>query len=239
MKGTLSQQDRLIVALDFAALAPAVRMARQLRGLVRTVKVGSALFTACGPAAMTRLRAMGYDVMLDVKFHDIPSTVELSCRAATRHRVSMLTVHASGGPAMLDAAVRGARDEARRLRITPPYILAVTVLTSVGDGGSAALRATVMDLARIAHRAGCDGVVASAQEAAALRRRFGSRLRLVCPGIRPASQARGDQRRVRTPREALVEGADALVVGRPITAARRPRMAAQQILNEMEGCGRC
>ena len=239
--------DRLIVALDATDEASALRMARTLRGLARTVKVGSALFTACGPAVIQRLHALGLDVMLDLKFFDIPSTVELSCRSAAHHRVAMLTVHASGGRAMLEAAVRGARDEARRLRTPPPKVLAVTRLTSDGGGRPSSVQRQVTALAREALRAGCDGVVASAREASGLRRAFGRKPLIVCPGIRLAQPPSGgtrrgprdDQRRVCAPADALALGASALVVGRPITAARRPRDAAQQMLREMEGVTAC
>ena len=235
----MTSQDRLIVALDFTTLAPALAMARRLRGLIRRVKVGSALFTACGPSVVHRLRSLGFDVMLDLKFFDIPSTVELSCRAAAQHRVSTLTVHAAGEPAMLEAAVRGARSEAARLGTRRPLVLAVTVLTSVGRGQAKPLTKRVIGLARAARDAGCDGVVASAQEAEALRARFGNRLQIVCPGIRPAQTGTADQRRICTPGEALTRGADALVIGRPITAARNPRAATQHILDEMEAVETC
>ena len=234
----MSAADRLIVALDFTSAAPALRIARRLRGIVRTVKIGSALFTACGPEVIRRIRALGFQVMLDLKFHDIPSTVKLSCRAAVHQRVSLLTVHAVGERAMLEAAARGVREEAARLRVPRPKVVAVTVLTSVSADG-ASVRRQVLRLAGLALRAGCDGVVASAQEAPALRKRFARKLRLVCPGIRPASARREDQRRVCTPANALAAGADMLVVGRPITAARRPRTAAQQILNEMKEVNGC
>ena len=248
--------DRLVVALDFTSLEPALAMARRLRGLVRTVKVGSALFTACGPIAIRRLRALGFEVMLDLKWFDIPSTVELSCRAAVRHRVSMLTVHARGERAMLDAAIQGIRGEARRRRLARPRVLGVTVLTSAGSARQASVRREVVRLAHQALQARCDGIVASAQEVVALRRRFGTRLRMVCPGIRLARATRGDpsmrptrsgssragsrddQRRVCTPREALARGADMLIVGRPITGARDPRAATRAILHDME-CGQC
>ncbi len=230
---------RLIVALDFVSAAPALAMARQLRGLVRTVKIGSALFTACGPGIVQRVRALGFDVMLDLKFFDIPSTVELSCRAAVHHRVGLLTVHASGEPAMLEAAVRGVRSEAARLRAARPLVLGVTVLTSVGGRAGTSIAKQVIALARRAVGAGCDGVVASAQEAARLRRQLGPRVRILCPGIRPAMAGSADQQRVCTPAEALARGADLLVVGRPITGASRPRVAARQILDEMEGGTGC
>lgn len=230
----MSSRDRLIVALDLPSLRQALATARTLRGLVKVIKVGGVLFTACGPEAVARLRALGFQVMLDLKFFDIPNTVELSCRAAARQRVAMLTVHAQGSTAMLQAAVRGAREEARRLRCTPPLVLGVTVLTSVGDEHARGVRSTVLSLAAKARAAGCGGVVASAHEAAALRRRFGRRLRIVCPGIRPPQSRRADQRRVAGPAEALAAGADFLVVGRPITAVRHPREAAQEMLNQME-----
>lgn len=249
--------QRLIVALDFTALAPALALARRLRGMVGTMKVGSVLFTACGPEAVLRVRSLGFGVMLDLKFFDIPNTVELSCRAATRLRVSLVTVHASGGRQMLEAAMRGVRDEAKRMRLAPsmrPRVLAITVLTSVpasaaGDSASAKRLAErtvsqqVVERATLALDAGCDGVVASAHEAAHLRRAFrGRRFSIICPGIRPAlpagrppAAAHGDQQRVATPAQALAAGADALVVGRPITAAPDPRLAVQQILADMEG----
>lgn len=228
-------KDRLIVALDAVDIEPAISVARRLRGVVRTVKIGSALFTAHGPRVVERVRSLGFEVMLDLKFLDIPSTVELSCRAAVHHRVSMLTVHASGGPEMLEAAVRGAREEARRLRTTRPRILGVTVLTSVDSGHLQGVRGRVLALAKTALQAGCDGIVASAQEAAVLRRRFGKRPFIVCPGIRMSHEPSGDQRRIATPREALANGADAIVVGRSITASRHPRTVARRILEEIHG----
>jgi orotidine-5'-phosphate decarboxylase len=231
--------DRLIVALDASTAAAALRLARRLRGLVGMLKIGSALFTACGPSIIRRVRALGFAVMLDLKFHDIPSTVEASCRAAVRHRVASLTVHGCGQPAMLEAAVRGARGEARRLGVKPPRVWAVTVLTSVEPGRRRRVSREVRRRARAAMQAGCDGVVASAHEAPALRRRFGPRLDVVCPGIRPAGAPADDQARVVGPAQALRMGADRLVVGRPITAARNPRAAAQAIMCEMREMTRC
>ena len=226
--------DRLIVALDASTLSETARLARRLQGLIRYVKIGSITFTASGPAVIQRVRALGFDVLLDLKFHDIPSTVEKSCRAAVRHRVWMLTVHASGQREMLEAAVAGAAEEARRLKISRPKIVGVTVLTSVESGRPGQVVRRVVELAREAQTAGLDGVVASAQEAPAIRRHLGPRLGIVCPGIRPAGVEVCDQQRVSTPRQALASGADWLVVGRPITGAPDPRAAARQILAEME-----
>ena len=144
--------ERLIIALDAADLRGAARVARRLRGVVRCVKIGSAVFTAEGPRAVARMRALGFSVFLDLKFHDIPSTVEKSCRAAARLGVTMLTVHAAGGADMIRAAVAGARDEARRVGRRAPLIVGVTVLTS--DGAGPAVRARAMALAREAVRGG-------------------------------------------------------------------------------------
>jgi orotidine-5'-phosphate decarboxylase len=231
--------DRLIVALDFTDMADALRMARRLRGVVRTVKVSSALFTSCGPLVVKRLRRMGFEVMLDLKFFDIPSTVELSCRAATLHHVSLLTVHASGGQAMVEAALRGSRMAARQRGIRRPLVFGVTVLTSEAGKHRADVTRRVLSLAQTLVRAGGDGVVASANEVAALRERFGKQLLIICPGIRPYRSQRNDQCRIATPKEALLRGADALVVGRPITAMRDPKFAAQEMLKEMEDVTRC
>ena len=226
----MTPADRLIVALDAPDMAACVRLARRLRGIVRRVKVGSILFAAAGPAAVARMRALGFDVFLDLKFHDIPSTVEKSCQAAARHGAWMMTVHAVGGADMLRAAVAGARQGARRAGTARPRVVGVTVLTS-----AAASPARVVALARDAARAGLDGIVASAQEARAIRRAIGPRRLIVCPGIRPADGRADDQRRVATPRQALNAGADFLVVGRPITEARDPAAAARAILQEMIG----
>lgn len=234
----MTAKKRLIIALDYTQITPALAMAKRLQGLVSTVKVGSVLFTAYGPDVIRRLKAMRFDVMLDLKFFDIPSTVEGSCRAAAALGVSLLTVHASGELSMLEAAVRGAREEAKRLRKIAPKILGVTVLTSVGRLSPRQARAQVLALAARAHQAGCDGVVASAHEASAIKKRF-PRLGVVCPGIRPASAAAGDQKRIATPAQALESGADWLVIGRPVTEAANPRRMAEKIVHEMEetvGC---
>lgn len=239
MRRRLASADRVIVALDLPTASQALALARQLTGIVRTLKVGSALFTACGPSVVQRLRALHFRVMLDLKFFDIPNTVEQSCRVAVRHGVSMLTVHASGSPEMLRAAVLGVRAEARRIAVQRPLVLGVTVLTSVGGSTTSRVTSEVLRLARAVRQAGCDGVVASVQEARALRRRFGGRLWIVCPGIRPRSTSRDDQQRVAPPAAAVTDGADFLVIGRPITASRNPRKAAQDILEEMEAVDAC
>ena len=226
-------RDRLIVALDTADLREALRLTKRLQGLIRYVKIGSALFTAEGPEAIRRMRALGLEVFLDLKFHDIPSTVEKSCRAAVRHRVAMLTVHASGPRPMLDAAVAGVRDESKRLGIRRPRVVGVTVLTSVGGVASKAIASRVAQLAGVSHRAGLDGVVASAHEVPLIRRRFGSSLLVVCPGIRPLGTEASDQHRIASPRAAIRAGADCVVVGRPIAQADDPRATTVGILAEI------
>ena len=232
--------NRLIVALDYKDKKEALAMARRLRGRVKTVKVGSVLFTAYGPAIIQSLRKLGFEVMLDLKFYDIPNTVELSCRAAAGLGISLLTVHASGGTIMLSAAAQGARERARELGLPRPKVLAVTVLTSIGGTSAAKTRDQVVRLALEAGEAGCHGIVASAQEAAFVRRRLGKKFLIVCPGIR-LQDANGadDQRRVATPARALSQGADYLVVGRPITAAADPARAVKNLLKEMEAFSGC
>jgi len=231
--------ERLIVALDFTDLKDALRIVKRLQGLIRYAKIGSVLFTAAGPPAIQRLRALGVEVFLDLKLHDIPSTVEKSCRAAARHRVAMLTVHACGEPSMLEAAVAGTRQEALRLKIPRPRVLGVTVLTSIESGNQRAMTNRVVELAEQAKRAGLDGVVVSAHEAAAIRRRIGRPFLIICPGIRPGAKRNSDQLRVASPREAITRGADFLVVGRPVTEAKDPRAVAQHLLSEMEEALAC
>jgi orotidine-5'-phosphate decarboxylase len=224
----------LAVALDTSERDEVVRLTRVLAGRAGTFKVGLEAFTAHGPDLVREVRDLGAPVFLDLKLHDIPNTVERAARNAARLGAAMFTVHASGGEAMLRAAVAGAADAER-----PPAVLAVTVLTSLDDAaleglgipGGAAGR--VRAWAEMARRAGCAGVVCSPQEAAALRAALGAGFLLVTPGIRPAGAASADQRRVATPQAAVEAGADVLVVGRPITGAADPAAAAEAILAEL------
>lgn len=225
---------RLAVALDASEREEILRLAGALRGRVGVAKVGLEAFTAHGPALVAAVRELGLPVFLDLKLHDIPNTVERAASNAARLGVAMLTVHASGGEAMLRAAVAGAAKAQR-----PPAVLAVTVLTSLDDGALAELgipggaSGRVAAWAALAQRCGCAGVVCSPQEAAGLRSALGPGFLLVTPGVRPSGESRGDQRRVATPREAIAAGADLLVVGRPITAAADPVAAAEAIVAEM------
>ena len=207
-----------------------------MRGVVGGFKVGSRLFTAHGPAFVEELVAKGDRVFLDLKFHDIPNTVGAAVRSAAELGVSMLTVHASGGTQMLKAAVEAARQSAGK-----PMILAVTVLTSLGDadlqeiGVAGNVLSQVLRLGALARSAGCGGLVASAHEARELRGELGDGFEIVTPGVRPAGAAVGDQARVLTPAAAIQAGATRLVVGRPITEASNPAQAAREILAEIEG----
>ena len=227
-------RDRLIVALDVPGAEEAKELVDHLEGTCRWFKVGLELFIAAGPGIVETLTSRGCSVFLDLKLHDIPNTVAGAVRSAASLGAQMLTVHASGGPAMLSAA-RNALEGISN----PPELLAVTVLTSMD---AAQLRAVGLDrsapdqvtlLARMGRDAGIRGFVCSPLEVAALRALTGPEGVLVIPGIRPAEAAIGDQKRTATPAEALRQGASYLVVGRPITQAADPARAADAILREM------
>ena len=232
-------KDRILVALDTVDLKVAHDLVRVLKGDVGGFKIGKEFFTALGPEAVRTVLGSAL-AFLDLKFHDIPNTVAGATRAATRLGVRLLTVHASGGTAMMAAAATAAREAAAATGISPPKILGVTVLTSmdeadleaVGQRGPAA--AQVERLALLSQKAGLDGVVCSPREIASLRQACGADFLLVVPGIRPDWAAKGDQKRVTSPAEACALGADYLVIGRPITAAQDPLEAARRIVAEIE-----
>lgn len=229
-------RNPLIVALDVPEAGRALALAERLAPVVGAVKIGKELFTAAGPDIVRRLRDTGAAVFLDLKFHDIPHTVARAVEAAVRLDVQMLTLHASGGLAMMQAAERAAQMEVQKLARTPPLLLGVTVLTSLDDAALAELgipsstAVQVERLARLAVRAGLRGLVCSPLELPALRTWLPREVQLVTPGIRPPGSGADDQKRTLGPREALAAGADWLVIGRPITAAPDPRAAAEQIL---------
>ena len=226
---------KIIVALDYAGAASAMTLVTRLDPALCRVKVGKELFTAAGPELVRVLIARGFEVFLDLKFHDIPNTVAAACRAAAGLGVWMLNVHASGGRRMLSAAHEALADLPQR-----PLLIAVTVLTSMSaedlnETGVAGTPADqVLRLARLTQACKLDGVVCSAQEVALLRADLGADFRLVTPGIRPAGAETGDQRRVMTPTEALRAGATDLVIGRPITGAADPLAALRQIQTEIQ-----
>jgi len=229
-----SPQDRLIVALDFPDRAQALAMADQLRGSIKWLKVGLELYLAEGRSIVEELRNRGHEVFLDLKLHDIPNTVASAVRSTANTGASLLTLHAAGGPAMLNAAV-----EAASALPHPPQLLAVTVLTSmdamqlsgIGIGRSPLDQAVL--LGEMAIHQGVNGLVCSPEEIAAMRQSQARKAKLVVPGIRPASAAADDQSRIATPSDAIRRGADWIVVGRPITRARNPAQAAETILNEI------
>jgi|HubBroStandDraft_4_1064222.scaffolds.fasta_scaffold14742_3 orotidine-5'-phosphate decarboxylase len=246
-------RDRLIVALDVSSATQARQLIQSIGEAASTYKIGKQLFTAEGPQIVRDLVSSGRKVFLDLKFHDIPNTVAAAIRQATELRVSMLTVHASGGSKMLKAAAEAAAQSPAK-----PMVLAVTVLTSLSDavlseiGVSGNVITQVLRLGALARNAGCGGLVASANEASELRRALGDDFAIVTPGIRPAGTVGGpylpsvgkcgetrttgtdDQARVLTPKEAIAAGATYLVVGRPILEATDPSQAAESIVREIE-----
>ncbi len=226
--------DQLLVALDVDNAVHAIELAARLQGRVGGIKVGSTLFTAEGPALVRRLVGLGHRVFLDLKFHDIPYQVAGAVASATKLGVWMMTLHASGGAAMLKAARRAAIDAASAANRPAPILVAVTALTSLDDkalaeiGVGRTMERHVEELATLAWNAGLDGVVASPHELTMLRQRF-PQMTIVTPGIRAVSAPADDQSRTLSAREALAAGASYLVVGRPIVAAADPRGAAEEI----------
>ena len=226
----MNLRDHLALALDVSSADEALRLVEQTAASVGVYKIGMQLFYAEGPALVRRIKGQGRKVFLDLKLHDIPNTVASAVRSLTPLGVDFLTLHAGGGPAMLRAAADAAGDM---------RLLAVTVLTSM-DGeelqsvGIAQPPADqVLQLALLAQAVGIGGLVCSAHEAKLLRQSLGSDAFLVCPGIRPPGSDQGDQKRVATPVEALADGANLLVIGRPIRSAKDPGLAARQILESL------
>ncbi|GAC1597207.1 MAG: orotidine-5'-phosphate decarboxylase [Myxococcales bacterium] len=237
MKG----RERIIAALDVPDPAAAAALASKLAGRVGLLKVGLELFVAHGRAALDAVAAQGLPVFLDLKLHDIPQTVESAARGAGALGAALVTVHASGGAAMVAAAKRGLQQGAREAGRPAPRLLAVTVLTSLSDQDLQAVglggpsREAALRLGLLAVRAGADGLVCSPAEVEALRAAIGRGPLLVVPGIRPAGAAKGDQQRTGTPAEAVRAGADYLVVGRPLRDAPDPGAAADAIAAEIDG----
>lgn len=244
-------RQKLILALDFSTIEPAIELAQHISHLVGIFKINIHLFTSAGPAAVEKLHQLGPNIFLDLKFHDIPNTVKGAVSSAVAlHGVQFLDVHALGGLEMMRAAAN-ATDDGRKANLPVPKLLAITILTSmdnaamrgVGIAGPASKRA--VQLARLSQKAGMDGVVASPQEVRAIRRACGKDFLIVVPGIRPSvggkpagrakrkTDKNDDQARVATPSEAIRAGADYLVIGRPITCAPDPESAARAILEEI------
>ena len=232
---------RLVVALDVPSPAGAESLIRELAPLGVLFKIGYEAFYGYGDEVRAALASQSAGYALDLKLHDIPRTVEAAVRAVVRPGVRLMTVHALGGAAMLEAAVGVAEERAAELGMEPPGIFAVTVLTSIGaeDLGELGLLGgpgeNAIRLAALARDARCKGVVCSVREVADLKAYFGAEFETFCPGIRPAGSAHGDQKRAATPREAREAGADYAVVGRPITGDADPLDAARAILTELQG----
>jgi orotidine-5'-phosphate decarboxylase len=227
----ISPRERLIVALDFPTTSKALALVSALAGAAPIYKIGLQLYTAEGPETIRAVAATGAKIFLDLKLHDIPSTVAKAVAAAGELGVQMLTVHLSGGRAMLSAAV-----EAR-----PPSLslLGVTVLTSATPetlsetGVNSGIEEQVLRLAELGQRSGIDGLITSPHEVRVLRERVGDQMKLITPGVRPSWAAANDQKRFTTPNEALKSGADYLVIGRPVTADPDPRAAFERLLEEI------
>jgi len=238
-----SMRERLIVALDVDTLTQATDLVRLLGKEVGMFKVGKQLFTHAGPQAVRLIEELGGEIFLDLKFHDIPTTVAKAAIEATRLGVKMFNVHASGSLEMMRQTVKEVQRVCRQERRRRPIMLAVTVLTSLNQddlkrvGVNQKVAAQVVRLALLTREAGMDGVVASPHEVADIREACGRRFVIVTPGVRPADASRNDQQRVMTPAEAVRAGVDYIVVGRPITGAKDPVAAARAIVADMEQAG--
>ena len=229
-------KSKIFVALDVESKAKALEIVSDLKGLGACFKIGKQLFTSTGPELVREIVAMGEDVFLDLKYHDIPNTVAKAGAAAAQLGVKIFNVHASGGRKMMEAV----REEMNKLT-NPPLVLAVTILTSLGEedirevGFDRTIPEQIAKLAKLAKDSGMDGVVASPLEIELIRETCGKDFKILTPGIRPAFAAVNDQKRIATPAEALRKGADYLVIGRPITAAENRRDAFLKILEECRG----
>ncbi|PIU40130.1 MAG: orotidine-5'-phosphate decarboxylase [Candidatus Omnitrophica bacterium CG07_land_8_20_14_0_80_50_8] len=234
------KNTKLIVALDIPTLAEAEKLVKLLSPLVAVFKVGSELFTAVGPSVIQMIHSYHGKVFLDLKFHDIPNTVGSACEAAARYKIFMLNVHTFGGKQMMFQAVQSVHKTAEELKIDPPRILGVTILTSMKEtdlkeiGVNQGMEKTVESLAVLAKACGLDGVVASAHEIESIRNKTDKDFLIVTPGVRPLWAWHGDQKRVMTPKEAVERGANFIVVGRPIIQSPSPLEAAKMVLKEIE-----
>ncbi|GGG90011.1 orotidine-5'-phosphate decarboxylase [Paenibacillus radicis (ex Gao et al. 2016)] len=230
---------KIMVALDYADAAAAERLLQELQGIPCYMKVGMQLFYAAGPSFVEELKNKGYLVFLDVKMHDIPNTVKGGAGSVTKLGVDMFNVHAAGGAAMMEAALEGA-EAALLSGQARPAVIAVTQLTSTSQatlnneiGIAGTVEDAVIRYAQLAKQAGLNGVVASPMEVEAIKAACGASFQTVTPGIRPSGAALNDQSRIMTPREALNQGTDYMVIGRPITAASEPRAALESIIEEL------
>lgn len=234
----MDASKKLIVALDFPTWDQVLDLVKKLPE-VHFFKVGLELHLASKGQAVKELKQLGKDVFLDLKFHDIPNTVAQACRQAVREEAAIFNVHAAGGTKMMTEAVKAVLEEAQKLRVDKPLLIAVTVLTSMSENdlkeiGLREVDKAVENLAALAKKAGLDGVVASPQEIELIKKTCGQEFKIICPGVRPLWASANDQQRIMTPKEAIEKGADYLVVGRPITKAENPREAALKIMEEIK-----
>ena len=238
-QGDETARRRLAVALDLSDRAQILAMARRVAPEAGLLKLGLEAFVSEGPSLVREVTRAGIGVFLDLKLHDIPNTVGRAAAAAARTGAAIVNCHAAGGTEMMKAFGEGGREAAAKAGVSPPKLVAVTVLTSLDAAAVHAVgltgtpREVAVRLAVLAREAGLDGVVCSPDEIAVIREACGLDFFLVVPGVRPAGEARGDQKRVATPGEAIRAGADLLVVGRPITGAPDPAAAARAIVAEM------
>lgn len=234
----IPRKDRVIIALDCEA-DKAISIAYQLAGVASWVKIGMTLYYAYGADLVKMLKARGYKVFLDLKFHDIPHQVYGAAKSATESGADMITMHTAGGVEMMREALRGAQDGAAEIGGITPTTLGITVLTSMNAetlqeiGVARTVNEQVSSLALLADKAGISGVVSSPQEAGELRALLGDEAYIVCPGVRPVGSSLGDQSRVATPKEAFDNGASHIVIGRPITDAPDPCAAFKAIVNDL------
>jgi orotidine-5'-phosphate decarboxylase len=233
-------REKLIVALDVPSLEEAVSLVKELKEDVGLFKVGLELYAHCGTKLFEAMRAEGVAFFFDCKFHDIPNTVAKASEGLVGQGIAMFNVHATGGAEMMSATGAATRKAAQTAGVAPPKIIAVTVLTSIGEkekdeiGFACPVDELVLRLAQLTKQAGLDGVVASAKEVTAIRKACGPGFLIVTPGIRPQWSSADDQKRIVTPGQAIKDGADYLVIGRPITQAASRKDAAKRIVEEME-----
>lgn len=239
---SLSAKERFVLALDVDDFKSAENLVGLLKDYIGVFKIGNQLFTSEGTKIINMINKAKARVFLDLKFHDIPNTVKGAAESATKLGVYMFNVHASGGYEMMKAAADAAMETSIKLGIKKPLVLGVTVLTSINQeilekeiGVNRNVKEHVVHLAKLAKSAGLDGVVASPQEIREIRNACGNDFIILTPGIRPAGEELNDQKRIMTPKQALKQGADFIVIGRPIRNAKYPIKAAQDILKEMEG----
>ncbi|MBM3699777.1 MAG: orotidine-5'-phosphate decarboxylase [Actinobacteria bacterium] len=239
-KGILKLKDRLIVSIDVSNKQEIISLCSSIKNSVSTFKIGLEVIYSCGLDIIKSIKSFGYDVMLDAKLHDIPNTVSRAISAITAMGVSKVTVHASGGREMICAAAEAVTTKAEELKIFPPMIFAVTVLTSLDDGDlkeagfKDGFRDSVLKLAKLAQFGGAGALVCSPNEAGLIKKELGPGLIIATPGIRLPENSINDQKRINTPYNAIKNGADYIIAGRPVTQNSKPYEAVKTIINDIE-----